>query len=99
MFLFVKRLPVLCPSCSSKLAVKRLRCEKCETEIEGLYALPPLASLSPDDQDFLVQFIKASASLKDMARLLNVSYPTVRNQLDEIIDKLKRHEAGAREKK
>ena len=95
----MKRLPVSCPSCGGKLAVKRLCCDQCETEVEGLYALPPLAALAPDDQEFLLRFIKASGSLKDMANLLKVSYPTVRNRLDEIIDKLKRSEASLKEKK
>ena len=95
----MKRLPVSCPSCGGKLAVKRLCCDQCETEVEGLYSLPPLAALAPDDQEFLLQFIKASGSLKDMANLLKVSYPTVRNRLDEIIDKLKRSEASLKEKK
>ncbi len=95
----MKRLPVSCPSCGGKVAVKRLRCEKCETEIEGLYPLPPLAGLPPEDQEFLLAFIKAGASLKEMAGILKVSYPTVRNRLDEIIDKLKRDEASQKEKK
>lgn len=84
----MKKLPTLCPSCGAGLAVKRLRCERCETEVEGLYPLPPLAALPPEDQEFLLEFVKASGSLKDMAALLKVSYPTVRNRLDEIIAKL-----------
>jgi hypothetical protein len=85
----VKSLPTACPSCASKLAVKRLHCEKCATEVEGLYPLPLLASLSREDQDFIREFMKVSGSLKEMAALLKVSYPTVRNRLDEIIDQLK----------
>lgn len=79
--------------------MRRLRCEQCETEVEGLYPLPALASLPADDQEFIQEFIKASGSLKDMASLLGVSYPTVRNRLDEIIEKLKRSEANLRRKK
>ena len=95
----MKRLPVSCPSCGGDLAVRRLYCDKCETEVEGLYSLPPLAGLAPDDQEFILEFIKASGSLKDMARFLSVSYPTVRNRLDEIIGKLKRNETKSKEKK
>ena len=90
-------MPTSCPSCGSKLAVKRLRCENCDTEIEGLYAVPALADLPLEDQDFLLQFIKSSGSLKEMASLLRVSYPTVRNRLDEIIEKLKRNEVSLKE--
>jgi len=88
----VKRLPTACPSCGEKLAVKRLLCEKCDTEIDGLYGLPALTGLAGEDQEFIMEFVKASGSLKEMASILNVSYPTVRNRLDEIIDKLKRNE-------
>jgi hypothetical protein len=84
----VRNLPTACPSCGGKLAVKRLHCEKCATEVEGLYPLPALASLPRDDQEFILDFIKASGSLKEMAALLKVSYPTVRNRLDDIIGKL-----------
>jgi hypothetical protein len=33
--------------------------------------------------------VKASGSLKEMAALLKVSYPTVRNRLDEVIGRLR----------
>ena len=84
----MKNLPTACPSCGGKLAVKRLHCEKCATEVEGLYPLPALASLPREDQEFVLDFIKASGSLKEMAALLKVSYPTVRNRLDDIIGRL-----------
>jgi hypothetical protein len=85
----VKNLPIDCPSCSGPLAVKKLGCEKCGTDVEGLFPLPVLAGLPRDDQEFIVEFMKASGSLKQMAELLKVSYPTVRNRLDDIIAKLK----------
>ena len=94
----MKRLPTSCPSCGGNLAVKRLCCDKCDTEVEGLYPLPPLAGLAPDDEDFILEFIKASGSLKDMAILLGVSYPTVRNRLDEIIGKLRQYETKTKVK-
>jgi len=65
-----------------------LRCENCDTEVEGQYRLPLLASLPVADQEFIVQFMRASGSLKEMARILRVSYPTVRNRLDEVIERL-----------
>ena len=85
-------LPSLCPSCHSQLKVKNLSCAKCGTEVAGLYDFPPLVSLPQDDQTFILKFIKCSGSLKDMAKQLNLSYPTVRNMLDEIIEKIKKFE-------
>ena len=81
-------LPCNCPSCRSQLKVKSLKCEICQTEVSGLYDLPALARLSPDDQQFVLQFVKCSGSLKDMAKFLNLSYPTVRNLLDDIIERI-----------
>ena len=85
----MKILPTTCPACSDQLKVKSLECEQCETEIQGQYELPPLASLCPDDQAFILDFMKASGSLKGMAKLLGLSYPTVRNRLDEVIERVK----------
>ena len=85
----MKNLPTVCPSCGGKLGVKRLHCRKCETEVEGLYALPVLAGLPQDDQEFILKFVEASGSLKEMAAIMKVSYPTVRNRLDEVIARLK----------
>ena len=95
----MKRLPTACPSCHGELAVKQLRCERCETEVDGLYPLPALASLGQEDQEFILEFIKASGSLKEMAGILDVSYPTVRNRLDEIIEKLTQSQTNLKEKK
>jgi hypothetical protein len=69
--------------------VRSLKCDVCQTEVSGLYELPALARLSPDDQQFVLQFVKTSGSLKDMAKYLNLSYPTVRNLLDDIIERIK----------
>ena len=85
----MKVLPTRCPACNSQLKVKCLVCEQCQTEIQGGYELPALARLSPDDQAFMLAFVKASGSLKEMARLLRLSYPTVRNRLDDIIERIK----------
>lgn len=54
-----------------------------------MYALPPLLQLTADKQLFLLQFVMCSGSLKEMAALRKLSYPTVRNMLDDIIADLK----------
>ena len=83
-----KKLPIKCPSCENQLQVKQLYCEKCETEVTGSYSLPIISQLKDKDQKFILDFVKASGSLKVMAQNMKLSYPTVRNILDEIIDKI-----------
>lgn len=41
-----------------------------------------------------MEFIKSSGSLKDMAKEMGISYPTVRNLLDDLIEKIKQLEKG-----
>jgi hypothetical protein len=94
----MKKLPITCPACNDKLRLRRLVCEGCQTSIEGDYELPLLAQLPQEDQNFLVEFIKASGSLKEMAGMLGLSYPTVRNMLDEIIQHIKEIEEQTKAK-
>jgi hypothetical protein len=70
------------------MKVKKLVCPHCSTEVEGLYNFPLLSALSTNDQQFIVDFIKASGSLKELSNTMGLSYPTIRNQLDEIIDRV-----------
>lgn len=81
-------LPCICPSCQAQLKVKSLRCENCDTEVHGLFELPLLAQLSSQEQEFVLKFVKNSGSLKEMSKELGLSYPTVRNMLDDLIQKL-----------
>jgi hypothetical protein len=80
-----KKLPIICPSCQHKLQVQGLVCDACNTEVKGLFDMPVLLQLNTDQQKFILDFVKCSGSLKDMAGKLGLSYPSVRNILDGII--------------
>jgi hypothetical protein len=69
-----------------------MKCESCQTEVSGSYDLPILALLPESDQQFILRFVINSGSLKEMASELKLSYPTVRNMLNEIIEKIKTDE-------
>ena len=47
-----------------------------------------LADLEPEDLTFIKKFILSSGSLKEVAALYGVSYPTVRLRLDRLIQKI-----------
>ncbi|MDR1763391.1 MAG: DUF2089 domain-containing protein [Dysgonamonadaceae bacterium] len=85
-------LPSKCPSCNNALKVKALYCPKCRTEVSGLYELPVFVQLTEEEQQFLLDFVKFSGSIKEMAAKMHKSYPFVRNFLDEIIEKIKKYE-------
>ena len=63
-------------------------CPGCGTAVQGDYLLPALSRLGSEDQQFALAFILRSGSLKEMAKLYGVSYPTVRNRLDDLIARL-----------
>lgn len=76
-----------CPSCNSdKLHVSKIKCEECDTTFEGKFELHPLMKLSDDNLQFVLDFVKCSGSLKEMATKQGVSYPTLRNQLNQLIE-------------
>lgn len=83
-----KIFPTVCPSCGGVLSVKSLHCAECDTTVQGEFAIHPILRLSEEDQQFVLAFIKCSGSLKQMAADMGLSYPTVRNILDNIIEKL-----------
>ena len=82
------RLPISCPSCRDGLRVAQLACPGCGTTVHGDYPLPALSRLGDEDQQFALAFILGSGSLKEMAKRYGVSYPTVRNRLDDLIARL-----------
>lgn len=83
------KLPVVCPSCSGSLHVSQLTCPECSTQVSGNYPLPVLLRLPADEQSFILQFFLSGGSLKEMASQTGVSYPTMRNRVDDLIEKIK----------
>ena len=47
-----------------------------------------IEKLDPEDIGFIRRFILASGSLKEIAKIYDVSYPTVRLRLDRLIQKI-----------
>ncbi|MFT4153478.1 DUF2089 family protein [Parafilimonas sp.] len=83
------KLPINCPSCDNALSVTTLQCNNCGTQVSGKYDLPLLLKLTQEEQDFVLGFFITSGSIKEMALQQGVSYPTMRNKLDDLIAKLK----------
>ena len=82
------KLPILCPSCESTLKVSEMKCSSCDTTVNGEYDLPLYLKLGREDQDFILNFFISSGSIKEMAKQANLSYPTIRNKMDDLINKI-----------
>lgn len=48
-----------------------------------------LSSLDDEDVQFIKKFLLASGSLKEVANIYDVTYPTVRLRLDRLIQKIR----------
>ena len=77
-----------CPECNQPLKITRLACPTCNLAVEGAIELSPLDQLAPDDQAFVMAFVRHHGSIKKMEELFRVSYPTVKNRLNAIAAQL-----------
>ncbi|KMQ60092.1 hypothetical protein ACM46_17770 [Chryseobacterium angstadtii] len=82
------KLPTVCPSCDNTLNVSQMKCPNCKTEISGDYELPVLLKLNREEQEFVLNFFLSSGSIKEMAKQAGLSYPTMRNKMDDLITKV-----------
>jgi hypothetical protein len=70
------------------VTVERVRLNDSGIAIEGSFSLPPLANLSPDDQVFVMAFVRCGGSIKEMEQMFGISYPTVKNRLNRVAEQL-----------
>jgi hypothetical protein len=71
-----------------ELVIERVRMLNRGIVIEGQFGLPPLASLTMDDQVFVAAFVKSHGSIKQMEKLFGVSYPTIKSRLNRLASRL-----------
>ena len=84
-------LPDKCPICQEKLHVMRLGCDNCNSILEGNFELDRLMRLSKDMRQFIITFLKYRGNIREMEKHYNISYPTVRSRIDEIVALLGEH--------
>lgn len=61
-----------------------------QKEVINMNAVPMwMKNLDDEDMIFIKRFLLASGSLKEVAKLYGVTYPTVRVRLNKLIDKIK----------
>ena len=70
------------------IMVERIRFVDGDVAVEGSFELPPLARLPAEDQVFVMAFVRCHGSIKEMERVFGISYPTVKNRLSRIAERL-----------
>jgi len=81
-------MPHECPVCHERLEVTGLACPTCQTRIEGRFLINEFAALPPEQLEILRLFVKTRGNLKEMERILGVSYPTVRARFETLLRNL-----------
>lgn len=74
-----------CPVCRQALTVTRLHCRHCDTTVEGQFSLGQFHSLAPEQLKFAEIFIRCEGKINRVGEELNISYPTVRARLHDLI--------------
>jgi len=77
-----------CPVCQQPLEVTRLYCRQCDTAVEGHFGLGRFYELSPEQLSFAETFVRCQGKLNRVQEELDLSYPTVRSRLYDVIKAL-----------
>lgn len=81
-----------CPACGGQIVITEIQCAKCHLKMQGEFTPGIFSSLSGDQLSFVRAFLRVRGNLSEMEKVLGVSYPTIRNKLEEINNALEQAE-------
>lgn len=81
-------MPTLCPVTGEPLEVTRLECPSSGVRIEGRFQPNEFALLPEDHLEFMRIFVKVRGNLKEVERVLGLSYPTIRQRFENLLKAL-----------
>lgn len=74
-----------CPSCGLPMQTAAMSCTACGVKIEGNFSETFFNRLSPEDQEFLEQYLLAGFSIKTLEQSSTLGYAAIRSRLDRLI--------------
>lgn len=77
-----------CPVCHHDLVVEKLACEHCGSAVEGKFVLSKFNYLDTDKLYFIEVFVKNRGNIKAIEKEMDLSYPTIKKMLDDVIVEL-----------
>lgn len=88
-----------CPGCKGALIISTLQCPCCGMELKNNFDLSPFDQLNSEQNALLISFLKNRGNLKEVQSDLNISYPTAKKKLDELLTALNLSDASHREER
>lgn len=73
-----------CPICKEELIVSKLSCPTCGLELINDFELNRFDFLSETQLHFIETFIKCSGNLKETQKILHLSYPKIKKELEQV---------------
>lgn len=77
-----------CPICNQELIIQKLHCPHCNVDIQGEFTLSNIAKLNSEQLLFVEMFLKNQGNIKAVEKEMNISYPTVKKLLNEVLQTL-----------
>ncbi len=80
-------LPTRCPICDGTITVTRFHCDDCDATIEGRFSVAGnrFSQLNDEQLTFVETFVRCEGKISRMESELDLSYPTIRARLHEVI--------------
>lgn len=82
------QVPGKCSICGHDITITSFYCPNCKTKTEGVFTLCKFCSLKREQLDFIEVFLKCRGNIKDVEKEMGISYPTIRNRLEEVLQAL-----------
>jgi len=79
------KVPGNCSICGHEILISNFKCSNCHTKTEGEFVPCRFCKLSSEQLDFIEMFLRCRGNIKDLEKVLGISYPTIRNRLEETL--------------
>lgn len=77
-----------CPSCGGTLKIAVLRCSDCGMELHNDFQPGLFDTLTDEQVEFLISFLKQRGNMSALQTQLGISYPTAKKKLDDLLTAL-----------
>jgi len=70
-----------CPACDKPMQIRSYGCPACGTEVHGRFSGCSFCRMSDEDRYLCLVLVQCEGNLKDVQRVMGISYPTVKSRL------------------